>query len=71
MLHLALLHVATNRPMENFPSEVRAMERAGDRARRATGRAGDGGTAWDGSAAGDGPPRVARAGVPILLRGQG
>ena len=65
MFHLALLHVATDRPMENFPSDVRAMERGGDGARRATGRAGDGGVA------GDGPPRVARAGAPVLLRGQG
>ena len=36
-----------------------------DGARRATGRAGDGG------AAGDETPRVARAGAHVLLRGQG
>ena len=29
MFHLALLHVATDRPMENFPSDVRAMEHGG------------------------------------------
>ena len=50
MSHLILLRVATDLPMKNFSFDIRVMEHGGDGARRATGRAGDGGTAGDGDA---------------------
>ena len=60
MLHLTLLCVATDLPMKNFSFDIRVMEHGGDGARRATGRAGDGGTAGDGDATRDGPHAEAR-----------
>jgi hypothetical protein len=63
MLHLALLRIATDRPMENFPScsgdGVRwGWGAEGNRARRG----------WHHGVAGDGPPRVGQTGALIMLR---
>ena len=50
MLHLTLLRVATDLPMENFSLDIRVMKQGGDGGVEGNGRVGGGGTAGDGDA---------------------